>query len=168
MGSQLPRLILSLSMVNSTALYTIRKGQPDDLSAIKAIADANRSELSFLLRDKVKEALEDRRVFVAMTRTDEIIGFLIYRHRQIDAQTTLSDICVVQGWRRRGVGRSLIEALKLECIQLKRQFIQLKCPQKLPANLFYERFGFNRTRVEAGRVRKLNVWQLLISVREMM
>jgi ribosomal protein S18 acetylase RimI-like enzyme len=155
-------------MVKSTSLYTVRKGKSNDLSAIKAIADTNRDELGFLLRSKVKEALEDHRVFVATTKADEIVGFVIYRHRQIDAQTTLYDICVVQSWRGQGVGRSLIEALQLECIQLKRQSIQLKCPENLPANLFYERFGFSRTRVEAGRVRKLNVWQLPINVCEVM
>ncbi len=155
-------------MVKSINAFTIRKAKTNDLAVIKAIADANRVELGFLLRDKVKEALEDSRVFVATNTNDTVLGFVIYRHRQKDAQTTLSDICVLQNWRGQGVGRSLIEALRSECVELKRQFILLKCPQHLPANLFYERFGFNCARVEVGRVRKLNVWQLPINAYEVM
>ena len=38
--------------------------------------------------------------------------------------------------------------------------IALKCPADLPANYFYQRYGFELQETLAGRKRPLNVWTL--------
>lgn len=132
------------------------------MTEVKAIADANRDALGFLPKMKFQEAIEQERCFVAVEGAD-ILGFVVFRHRKIDLQTTLSDICVDAEKRRQGVGRSLIEKLTYDCEDKDRAFIQLKCPQNLKANQFYQNMGFELATVEEGKSRKLNVWRMPIS-----
>lgn len=142
--------------------FTVNYAQPDDIDSIKKLADTNKQALGFLPRIKVLEAIGSKRVMVLWT-PEELGGFVIYRHRKTDRQTTLSDICVAAKWRGRKGGKLLIDALYTECVNFERDFILLKCPQELPANHFYESIGFRRIRTEAGRARQLNVWQLDIT-----
>ena len=142
-------------------LFIVQPAELTDLDAIKSIADSNKHSLGFVPRVKIREAVEANRVKVLRT-PEEVAGFVIYRHRKRDLQTTLSEICVADSWRNQSGGRLLIDTLYEECEALKREFILLKCPEDLPANDFYSAVGFKRIKTEAGRVRKLNVWQLII------
>lgn len=137
---------------------SIRKGRLTDLASLKVVADANRDALGFLPRPKLEEAVKAERILVA-TIGRTIVGFVVFRHRKRDHQTTLSDICVSSAWRRCGVGKALVDALKKECICRKRHFIRLKCPVDLAANEFYRHIGFTHVNVEKGRSRELNIWQ---------
>lgn len=143
--------------------FYLRRANSYDISYIKQIADRNRDSLGFLLRPKIEEAIATGRIMIAFSEV-EIFGFVIYRHRKIDLQTTLSDICVDQQWRNRGVGKAMIQALYAECSSLGRKFIQLKCPEDLSANSFYEKVGFSHTHTEPGRDRRLNVWRMCVSL----
>jgi ribosomal protein S18 acetylase RimI-like enzyme len=134
-----------------------------DTNTIKAIADANRDALGFLPAAKVREAINRQQTFVAIVQ-GEIVGFVIYRHRIRDQQTTLYDICVKQTWRKKGVGQALLTTLQTECKQKERALIQLKCPTSLPANLFYAKFGFDKVGVDAGKKQALNIWELPITL----
>jgi ribosomal protein S18 acetylase RimI-like enzyme len=133
-----------------------------DTSAAKLVADANRDTLGFLPRKKLEEAAEQKRCFVAVD-DEAIVGFVIFRHRKIDDQTTLSDICVDVKCRRQRIGASLVERLIADCEERKRAFILLKCPEDLDANLFYERLGFKPQNVEPGKSRRLKVWLMPIT-----
>ena len=133
-----------------------------EIDAIKAIADANRDALGFLPAAKVKEAVNRHQTLVAFIE-GEMVGFVIYRHRKRDKQTTLYDICVKRTWRKKGVGKALLTTLQTECTQKERAFLQLKCPISLSANQFYERFGFEKVGVDAGKKQALNIWQLPIT-----
>lgn len=135
-----------------------------DIPAVKSIADANRETLGFLPKMKLKEAAEQERCLVAIDR-DVVVGFVIYRHRKIDAQTTLSDICVDAASRRHGVGFRLIQHLVRDCETRGRDFIQLKCPEGLAANAFYEHLGFKYEVTEPGKSRRLVVWRMPIGER---
>lgn len=144
-------------------IFVIRQAATDDIESIKQIADKNKQSLGFLPRVKVQDAIAANRVFVLEIGVT-IVGFVIYRHRKRDQQTTLSDICVADAWRRQHGGHLLVEALYDECLQLNRAFILLKCPQDLAANHFYERLGFYCERVEPGQKRSLNVWRRNIAI----
>jgi ribosomal protein S18 acetylase RimI-like enzyme len=135
----------------------IIKATPQHVDAMKIMADANRSELGFTLRAQIQEAIEQNRAFVALI-DKKLVGFVIYRHRKRDLQTTLAEICISQDYRGRGLGKGLIEALVQECLKMSRAFIQLKCPVDLPANKFYERLGFRNISSESGKSRRLNIW----------
>jgi ribosomal protein S18 acetylase RimI-like enzyme len=140
--------------------FHVSHASTNDIGRIKRIADSNRNELGFLPRPKVGEAVENKRIIVIKTTDDEVIGFVIFRHRKTDKQTTLSDICVQRDWRGQGLGKVLLQHLYDECLELKRDFIQLKCPVDLSANAFYKKLGFKKHRKEKGRKRELNVWRL--------
>lgn len=131
------------------------------LDSAKKVADANRDALSFVTRGKFQEAIEQNRGFVAI-ENNEVIGFVLFRHRKRDKQTTLSDICVDERYRGQNIGRHLIHVLVEDCENKSREFIQLKCPVDLPANKFYSHVGFNLHDIEDGKKRKLNVWRLAI------
>lgn len=139
--------------------FFIRYATSDDTPSIKKIADGNKTALGFLPRPKINEAIQQRRIFVLCT-DQELAGFVIFRHRRTDTQTTLSDICVDETWRGHEGGRLLVEALTEDCVKLRRSFIRLKCPVNLPANHFYEKVGFRRVGIENGKHRPLNIWQL--------
>ena len=141
--------------------FIIHAAEINDVDKIKQIADENKEALGFLPRAKVVEAVNANRVKILKT-SGEVAGFVIYRHRKKDLQTTLSDICIASFWRKQNGGKQLINHLYEECTALNRDFILLKCPEDLPANNFYEAVGFKHVRTEAGRTRKLKVWQLII------
>lgn len=142
-------------------MINVRRIQIDDVSVIKALADADRKELGFNPRKKFEEVALQQRGLVAVCN-GEVIGFVIFRHRKIDLQTTLSEICVQQHFRHQNAGKLLVTELVKECTQMSREFIQLKCPTDLPANLFYQHLGFVIYNIEAGKKRSLNVWRLSI------
>lgn len=140
----------------------LRYLQLSDISDVKRIADANRDELSFLTKAKFEELAEQQRCFVA-EHNNHVLGFITFRHRKTDLQTTLSEICVEESQRNKGIGRLLVYALLEDCRQKAREFIQLKCPEELDANKFYEHLGFKLAHIEQGKSRRLKVWRLYLS-----
>lgn len=132
------------------------------ITAIKAIADANRDEVGFINRAKLVQVVKEDRIIVAIFRR-KVVGFVTFRHRKTDTQTTLSEICLDQSVRGLGYGRGLINALYQDCISHCHTLIRLKCPVDLAANSFYEHLGFQKVATEAGRIRRLNVWELVVT-----
>ncbi len=138
---------------------TFLKASVKHVPAMKAIADANRDELGFVNRAKLIQAVTEDRIIVAILR-NQVIGFVVFRHRKTDTQTTLSEICLDQAERGQGYGRGLLDALYSDCIKHSRSVIKLKCPVDLAANAFYEHVGFQKVGTETGKKRQLNIWEL--------
>ena len=136
----------------------VRRAGDGDLGAVKRIADANKLALGFVTRATLAAGMRHGWLAVAES-AGQVVGFVHYRHRK-DSQTTLYEICVVEDWRRKGVGHLLLRALVAECASLQKASLRLKCPQDLQANKFYERLGFLLAGTESGKVRTLNVWEL--------
>lgn len=139
--------------------FFVRVASLVDVPSIKKIADANKTALGFMPKSKIDEATQQKRILVLLAE-EELIGFVIFRHRKTDNQTTLSDICVIEAHRGFDGGRLLIESLIKNCVELGRSFIRLKCPVNLPSNQFYEKVGFKYIGVEKGKHRPLNIWQI--------
>lgn len=144
---------------------SIRRAEIQDLTSIKRLADNNRTTLGFVLRPALMAGIKQGWLLIAEQTNGELLGFIHYRHRR-DMQTTLYEICVAQSFRRRGVGRALIEALARESAQLRKACIQLRAPVGIPANAFYQMTGFALDRTESGRKSPLNVWRYPICHRE--
>lgn len=136
----------------------VRVALMTDLESIKENADANRDYLGFVPRAKLTEAIQNQRVLVAADN-NTLYGFIVFRHRKVDLQTTLSEICVSASERRKRIGQTLFMELIKECRELQRSFLQLKCPVDLPANTFYEEMGCQKHSMEKGKRRYLNVWR---------
>jgi ribosomal protein S18 acetylase RimI-like enzyme len=137
--------------------FTIRKAEQKDLDSIKAIADANKDAIGFVLRPALAEAIGQGWVLVA-EGNGQLIGFANYRHRQ-DQQTTLYEICVAEDYRGNGVGRALLDTLVKESHRLGKTIIRLKCPADSRANDFYDSLAFVRVGFEQGKRRKLILWE---------
>jgi ribosomal protein S18 acetylase RimI-like enzyme len=138
--------------------FHTRKAEPKDLEVIKTIADEHRDELGFILRPALAESIRREEVIVSENGSG-IIGFVEYHHRR-DEQTTLYHIAVASDYRRRGIGRSLVSALREEARAFDKRVIRLKCPVDLPAQDFYARMGFQIEGEVEGKARRLVLWAL--------
>jgi ribosomal protein S18 acetylase RimI-like enzyme len=140
----------------------LRYIKTEDIPHAKALADANRLSVGFMTKGKFDEAVQQKRGIIAI-ENEALVGFVLYRHRKIDQQTTLSEICVKSDYRGQNVGKQLVDALIQDCKTNHHTFIQLKCPVDLPANEFYRRIGFQLYATEAGKKRPLNIWRFTVS-----
>jgi len=138
--------------------YKIRKATLSDLSDIKLLADAYKNELGFVLRPALSRSIERNSLIIAQN-SQGIIGFVEYHHRR-DKQTTLHHIVVRDNHQRKGIGSELINQVVAEAKIMGSQTILLKCPEGLTANEFYKNIGFQNTKIENNKVRKLVVWTL--------
>ncbi len=135
----------------------IEKAVTSDIDRLKAIADIHRTELGFVRKPALLEAIDRSEVFIAKYN-QSIIGFLKYHHRQ-DKQTTLYTIVVMTEYRRQGIGKALIGALIEDARILNKYFILLKCPVDLKANQFYKALEFSLDDIQLGKHRRLNIWR---------
>jgi len=137
--------------------YVVRQASADDIDMIKQLADAHKHELGFLRRPALLEAIDRHELLVVQNGTG-IIGFVEYRHRR-DHQTTLYNIVIHSDYRQQGIGRELVKELEKEAYLKDKSVIQLKCPEDLVANGFYEHIGYEQISTEPGKSRRLNIWQ---------
>jgi len=136
--------------------FTVRRAVPADLPYVKQLADAHRHELGFVLLPSLREQIDRGEMLVAEADAN-VVGFVGF-HRRRDNQMTLYHIAVAPGAQRQGVGRALLAALEAAAQQAECSHILLKCPVDLPANEFYQRYGFGLEETQTGRKRALNVW----------
>lgn len=135
----------------------IRLAIPEDIVAVKNLADSHKHELGFLRRPALLKAIERHELLVAENGVG-IVGFVEYRHRR-DQQTTLYNVVVHPEHRRHGTGKQLVTNLEQEARKLGKSWVLLKCPEDLESNTFYERIGYKKVDVEKGKTRQLNIWQ---------
>lgn len=138
-------------------MVNVRRAEEKDIEAIKQIADSNRNALGFVIRSSLVERILHRGLLVCECE-EGITGFISYRHRR-DGWTIIYDLCVKEGYREKGLGRTLVEAIEEEALRFGQVGIRLKCPVDLPANGFYARLGFARIGLENGKRRQLAVWE---------
>lgn len=146
-------------------IITIEQARMGDLGNIKKLCDAHRTELGFVMRPSLETAIKSKTVLIARDTSSagkSCVGFVDYHHRR-DKQTTLYHLAVVEGARMSGVGHALVLALCDEARKHGKTLIRLKCPEPLPANLFYAKIGFVKVRTEPGKSRPLCVWEMSIT-----
>ena len=146
-------------------MSSIMISSANDLSvidAVKRIADQNRPELGFHVRQAYIDSINKRELLVAK-KANQVAGFARYHHRR-DNRTTLYEIATTPDIRGKGVGRQLIDALIADCQRVASRCLRLSCPVELPANRFYEAIGFIRStrRSRPGRSRPLYEWEFPI------
>ena len=84
---------------------------------------------------------------------------MLHHHLRRDGQITIREIIVVPEWQGAGIGRLMLNRLKLDYPNATSIFA--KCPADLPANSWYERMGFVKEATETTRNgRFLNHWRL--------
>ncbi|MEZ8220375.1 Ribosomal protein S18 acetylase RimI [Candidatus Fervidibacteria bacterium JGI MDM2 JNZ-1-D12] len=143
----------------------VRRAKKRDLKAVKKLADEHRHELGFVRSASLEEAINERRLLVAVDSSPvsrpsfRIIGFVHFRCCK-DGHATIYEIAVAPEWRGKGVGKALVNAVVEEAKKRGCTTLRLKCPVDLPANGFYARLGFNRIGIESGKLRQLVIWEL--------
>jgi ribosomal protein S18 acetylase RimI-like enzyme len=132
------------------------------IAQIKRLADEYRWELGFQSQKAFEESASRSELIVAI-RGDRAVGFVRFHHRK-DFRTTIYEIVVARELRGKGLGRLLVEKLKLECRRLGSRSIRLSCPVELSANGFYAAAGFQRigTSSKPGKNRPLYEWELTL------
>ncbi len=143
-------------------MFIIRKATLQDLDQIKNLADSETETLGFIRRAAIIEGIELGYVFVAESN-GKLIGFQQYYHRKRDLKTILYRKTVIREWRRKGVGKQLVDSVMDEAIKLGRESILLKCPIDNESNFFHQSYGFVLIGVEPGKRRKLNVYEFRIT-----
>jgi N-acetylglutamate synthase-like GNAT family acetyltransferase len=134
----------------------IRQATIDDIPAIDEIAKLYKYELGWVRHVALKESIAKGALLVVVV-ADQVIGFAEYNHAK-RGYTSLYHIAVSQ--KGNGYGRQLIDAIIKEAKSKGSQFVRIKCPVDLSANKFYERLGFSLAKVEPGKKRKINVWEM--------
>jgi GNAT superfamily N-acetyltransferase len=143
-----------------TSSPRVREGTPEDLSEIKRLVDAHRHELGFVPRPALLAAIERGWLLVAEVDGLGPVAMANWWARR-DGVVVLYNLAVSPSARGKGIGRSLLEKL-VDWAKLRGALaIALKCPVDLPANAFYEHFGFTLHSREPGKLRNLNLWRLV-------
>jgi GNAT superfamily N-acetyltransferase len=143
---------------------TILLAEMEHLSAAKLLADQHKRELGFINRAILQKAIEAKSLLIALKNgydeqaEHELVGLAHFYVRR-DQIITLYSIVVAQAYRRTGLGRQLFVALVNEARIRGKKEIYLKCPEELPANLFYECLGLRKVAREPGKLRTLNIWK---------
>lgn len=149
-----PARALTLSLINMKAMWSgyqvgIRYASERDFEAVNRIARQWNTELGFVSRSAMAQSAEQFELYVA-ERDSQVLGFVRW-HRRRDGWSTIYEIAVDRTHIGHGIGRALLEAVPLPR--------RLKCTVDNAANEFYAHAGGTLARVEAGRVRQLNVWE---------
>jgi N-acetylglutamate synthase-like GNAT family acetyltransferase len=125
----------------------IRQAKISDIEIIKKIAARYSSEIGFILRSALEDAVKRNELLF-----DEISGAFCHYHTRRDKTSVIYEICVPKFDRGKGLARQMINMLPRPVL--------LKCPVDNESNKFYEHMGFTLLRVDPGKKRQLNVWQL--------
>jgi ribosomal protein S18 acetylase RimI-like enzyme len=136
----------------------VRQATAEEVDAIKAVLDGERSVFGFVPRAAVEGARHQGTLLVALQQDGgPVIDFARYHHRR-DAITTLYEIAVLAAHRRQGIGRALIDAVLDQARHRGQRRVGLKCPQNLPANDFYRHLGFGLRGREPGKRTPILLW----------
>jgi ribosomal protein S18 acetylase RimI-like enzyme len=134
---------------------------PDELSGIKRLAGAHRTELGWVRETALRASMEKGELWCVRAVSGEILGFVQFHHRR-DGITKIYAVCVVPVARKKGVGRMLISLVKEEARKAGQHAVSLKAPEDLRANDFYPRVGFEDRGLEPGKKRRLRIWVLTL------
>ena len=151
-------------MIAATGI-TIREASQEDAPAIMTLSEASKDELGSISQHRkwLTQQIAGGEVFVAKTDEEELVGFVVFNHNPFteDEHTTIYYLCIDSTYRRRGIGKRLMEGVAVDARLCGNKRITLKCPVQLPANHFYQSIGYtlagSETDHQGGR---LNVWTL--------
>ncbi|MCS7017245.1 MAG: ribosomal protein S18-alanine N-acetyltransferase [Gemmatales bacterium] len=121
--------------------WMIKRDMPEVLAIEQASFDTPWTEEDFL------NALRQRNCIGMVAETHEqLVGFIVYELQK--SQMVMLNLAVHPQFRRRGIGRQLVERLISKLTQQRRDKITLEVRERnLPAQLFFKALGFHAVRV---------------------
>ena len=150
---------------SETAPFTVQEASGEDAPAILALADVHRDELGAIMQHRswLIRQIDMGEVFVAKTANDKLVGFISFHHNPLPEHehTTIHYLCTASDYRRRGIGKLLMEAVATDARLCGKRTITLKCPSHLRANDFYKSIGYTLEGKETDQEGDpLNVWTM--------
>lgn len=121
----------------------VRSPRPEDLERVSRIADSSlKEDYDRELFYHLYEAKNS--IFKVAQNESRIIGFICGARGEQHSMRILM-LAVKREYRRRGVGSSLIESFLGDCMiqSIKRVELEVR-PTNIPAQRFYERWGFQQ------------------------
>lgn len=121
--------------------WMIKRDMPEVLAIEQASFDTPWTEEDFL------NALRQRNCIGMVAEAQEnLVGFIVYELYK--TQVAVLNLAVHPDYRRRGVGRQMVERLISKLTQHRRDKITLEVRERnLPAQLFFKALGFQAVRV---------------------
>lgn len=129
-------------------MITVRQAQMEDLPALQAVRYHDRPAIH---RDRIQSADPQRVLYFVALYDQQIVGFgllLLERPREwtdvIEGFPLLIDLFVAETYRRRGVGKAMIEQMEVVVrMQGKRAiFLSVEPNENLRALALYRRLGY--------------------------
>ena len=164
---ELRRLIIRpvISATEPSTKQAKRKAQVtlagiEDVPQCKEIANRHRGEIGFLPSAVFLDAAKNGRLLILKNAENRVLGFLRFNHRVRGNESALYDVCVESNSQRQGLGRLLVLEFIEKCRVVGRTSIVLRCPENLPANVFYLQLGFVQSEIYDGKRRRLIVWRM--------
>ena len=129
---------------------------PQAVITAKKIASKLPKELGFVNRAALMESFDRNELMTIGKKA------FCHFHLRRDKQLTIYELGVHPENQGEGLGKRVIDQMKVKAKKLGATCLLAKCPVDLKSNGFYLSQGFKKIRVDQGRVRKLNVWVLEI------
>jgi len=133
---------------NKKTVQVLEKDDEDGVISMRKLLQKYSAELGF---HPTNPSVEKGEVLI-IKQKDIVVACLIF-HQRKDGVTSIYDLVVDESMRGQGLAKELLRAL----IEAGHDLIQLKCPEELPSNYFYARYGA-LVAVEPGKKRRLNNW----------
>lgn len=149
--------MINIKKSDSEQNITIRFAVQEEIGDLKKMADLYTKELGFIIKPALIESIKKNLVLVILFR-ESIVGFSEYRHKK-DEFTVIYHFVIHEDYRGMGLGKLLLDRTIKEAKKNNKKFIQLKCPEDLHANYFYQKNGFQIINTEKGKKRKINQYR---------
>ena len=134
-----------------------------DLDAVDELMKPNTRTIGFLPREVLEDYLGKESVLGAKTRDGQLIGYLLYG--AYPDRFRITQLCVREDFRNKGLARNLLEALKTSASTQK--VIRLRCRNDFEAHHMWEKLGFVPLYETEGRSRDrlpLTLWYLPLAL----
>ena len=141
---------------------TISKLSTAHLDAVDELMKRNSGTVGFLPLEALRYYLENEWVLGAVTSDGHLAGYLLYAENRDRFRVT--QLCVSNDFRNRGLARRLLETLKTSATTQK--VMVLRCRNDFPAHSMWSALGFVPIDEMPGRSEEghlLTVWRLILA-----
>ena len=126
---------------------TISKLLSADLDAVDELMKRYSKTLGFLPLEALRDYFKKEGVLGAKTSDGQLSGYLLYA--AYPDYFRITQLCVLEDFRKQGIAKRLVEALKATTTTQKR--IQLRCRRDFPAHEMWPELGFVPLDEKPGR-----------------
>lgn len=138
-------------MINTQLKAVSIRGSSKYLQKVLDLAQANAATLGFLPKGAFDKYASDNQIIIALSDTNEVLGYLVYGVSQRKCLIYIVHLCVHKSHRRQGIARALFE--KLNAITKDKFYgIRVRCRRDIEeASALWPKLGFIAIGEKPGR-----------------